>query len=185
MSITKSIIVAYNRKKAIGKDNDLLFKDREDLKRFKELTSGHPIIMGRKTHESIGRLLPDRTNIIVSRDRNYVPLGFPSYLVESLGAAVMIAETVADDAGLDEVFIIGGGEIYKQALPLCNAIYVSEFDNDLDGDTFFPEYDKSQWTEVIVEQCETHTFKLPERISEEKDHQRKGENTKESQAALQ
>ncbi len=142
--ISKTIIVAFNNKNAIGKDNDLLFKDREDLVRFKELTKGHPIIMGRKTHESIGRVLPKRTNIIVTRNKDYVPLGTPALVTTSLVSAIRLAEKQAEKDGVDEIMFIGGGEIYKQALPLCNALYVSEFDNDLDGDTFFPVYDKDQ-----------------------------------------
>ena len=171
--ISKSIIVSINRKNAIGKENDLLFKDREDLSRFKGLTKGHPVIMGRKTHESIGRALPKRTNIIVTRNKDYIPLGLPALVTTSLESAIAIAEKQAQADGIQQVFIIGGGEIYEQAMPLCDTLYVSEFNNDLDGDTFFPDYDKTQWEELIVEDCKTHTFKFLKRIAEEETNQKK------------
>lgn len=182
--IKKKIIVALNKKNAIGKENDLLFKDREDLARFKKLTTGHPIIMGRKTHESIGRALPKRTNIIVSRNIDYIPLSEPAYVTSDVPSAIKLAEAQARIIGVDSIFFIGGGEIYKQVIDLCDALYISEFDNDLDGDTFFPEYEKNQWKEVGAEGCKTHVFRLLERVSEEQNHQKENKNTKESQTEL-
>src|SRR5437868_15482904 len=122
MKIPVSIIVAVDDKRGIGKDNDLLFKIPEDFKRMKELTSGHPIIMGRKTFESIGRVLPNRTNIIVTRD--------PAFQFE--GAVVCSSleeglEKAKKAPGSEEIFIFGGGQIFKEALEkgLIDRLYLT------------------------------------------------------------
>ena len=129
-----SIIVAHSRNMAIGKANALLWRLPEDLKRFKKLTTSHPIIMGRKTYQSINRPLPDRTNIIVTRDEN---LEIPGcIIVHSVTGAIEKAK----EFDREEIFIIGGAEIYKEILSLVDRLYVTKVDLDVEGDAFFPEY---------------------------------------------
>ena len=129
-----SIIVAHSRNMAIGKANALVWRLPEDLKRFKKLTTGHPIIMGRKTHQSIGKPLPDRTNIVVTRDMD---LEIPGCIVTH--SAVEAIEK-AKEFDQEEIFIIGGAEIYKETLPLADRLYVTKVDMHVDGDAFFPQY---------------------------------------------
>ena len=125
--------------RAIGKNDQILFHVPDDLKRFKELSMGHPVIMGRKTFESIfkmlGKPLPGRTNIVVTRDKNYSHEGV--IVTNSLEEAVQKAE----EENPAEIHIGGGAEIYKQALPLVDKLYLTLFDSDREGDTFFPEYE--------------------------------------------
>lgn len=124
--------------RALGKDNKLLFHVPDDLKRFKELTSGKPIIMGRKTFESIleilGKPLPNRTNIVVTRDKTYNHEGI--VVTHSLEEAF----SVASQEQPEEIHIGGGAEIYRQALPYVDKLHLTLFESDLEGDTFFPEY---------------------------------------------
>jgi dihydrofolate reductase len=129
-----SIIVAHSINMAIGKANALFWHLPEDLKRFKKLTTGHPIIMGRKTYQSIARPLPGRTNIVVTRDIN---LEIPGCIV--VHSAIEAIEK-AKEFEREEIFIIGGAEIYKETLPLTNRLYVTKVDTHIDGDAFFPEY---------------------------------------------
>ena len=128
------------RTRAIGKDNQILFHVPDDLKRFKELTLGHPVIMGRKTFESIVAMLkkplPGRTNIIVTRDKNYTYKGV--VIVHSLEEALEKAE----ELNPQEIHIGGGAEIYKQALPYVDKLFLTLYDDDREGDTFFPDYEK-------------------------------------------
>lgn len=132
-----SIIVAVAENNVIGKDNDLIWHLPRDLKHFKETTSGHYIIMGRKTFESNGRPLPNRTNVIITRDKNYTAEG--CVVVHSLEAALKEA---AKDT---EPFIIGGGKIYEQALPFVDRIYLTKIHHSFEGDTFFPEINMDEW----------------------------------------
>ncbi|MEH1007257.1 dihydrofolate reductase [Winogradskyella sp. ECml5-4] len=137
-----TIIVAAGENNAIGKDNDLIWHLSDDLKRFKSLTNGHHIIMGRKTFESFPKPLPNRTHIVITRQEDYkAPSGV--IIVNSL-------EDALDAARLDkQPFIIGGGEIYKQAMPLVDKIEITRVHSEFkDADTFFPEIDKSKWQEV-------------------------------------
>ncbi|TAK57193.1 dihydrofolate reductase [Patescibacteria group bacterium] len=130
-----SIVVALGKKiRAIGKGADLLWKISDDLKRFKMLTTGHPIIMGRKTFQSIGRALPNRTNIIVTRDVNFK--------AENCITAHSIEEALAEAKKVEqsEIFVIGGGEIYTQALPFVDKLYLTLVESDVEGNIFFPEY---------------------------------------------
>ena len=115
----------------------------EDLKRFRRLTMGHHIVMGRKTWESIGRLLPGRKHIIISRKRGYDVPG--AKVVDSLEAAIAAAE---DDS---EIFVIGGGEIYALVLPIADRIYATEIDRKYEGDTYFPELEEGKWRETTRE----------------------------------
>lgn len=137
-----SIIVAIARNNAIGKDNQLLWHISEDLKYFKRVTSGHPVIMGRKTFESIGRPLPNRTNIVVSR--NLCP-------TEGIIVVNSLEEAMGRVAGTEEAFVIGGGEIYRAALPLAKKLYVTYVDSEYAADTFFPEIEAAQWRETSRE----------------------------------
>ena len=119
---------------AIGKANNLPWRLPDDLKRFKKLTSGHPIIMGRKTYQSINRPLPDRTNIVVTRDMN---LEIPGCIVAH---SAVEAIKRAREFDREEIFIIGGAELYKETLSLADRLYVTIVDTHVDGDAFFPEY---------------------------------------------
>ncbi len=137
-----SIIVAITRNNAIGRGGDLLFHISEDLKQFKAVTMGHPIIMGRKTFESFPNgALPGRRNIVITRQGDYNADGIE--VVNSLQAAI---DSIIDT---NEAFIIGGGEIYNQALPLCSRLYLTEIDSEIaDADTFFPKINRDEW-EII------------------------------------
>ena len=135
-----SIVAVTSKDAAIGYKGDLVVKISDDLKRFKTLTIGHPIIMGRKTYQSIGRALPKRPNFVVTRDPN---LSLADATVcHSIHEAVEQAWQTELASGNDhkEVFLIGGAEIFKQALPLTNKVYLTLVQTDLPGDTFFPEY---------------------------------------------
>ncbi|KKU21132.1 MAG: hypothetical protein UX31_C0021G0010 [Candidatus Nomurabacteria bacterium GW2011_GWA1_46_11] len=129
-----NIIVAHSRNMAIGKANSLPWRLPDDLKRFKKLTSGHPIIMGRKTYQSINRPLPDRTNIVVTRDMD---LEIPGCVVVHSAAEAI---KKAQEFDREEIFIIGGAELYKETLSLADRLYVTIVDMHADGDAFFPEY---------------------------------------------
>lgn len=133
-----SIIVAAATNQAIGKDNQLLWHLPNDLRFFKKTTTGHPIIMGRKTYESVGRPLPNRRNIVITRR--------PDYLAEGVEVAHSLAQAIAlATDNTEEIFIVGGAEIYKQALPLTDRIYLTRVHTTINGDTYFPEFDSSTW----------------------------------------
>ena len=140
-----SIIVAISDNNVIGNNNGLLWRLSADMRFFKEKTTGHHIIMGRKTFESLGkRLLPNRTSIVITRNKDYeMPEGgiVASSLVNAL-------ETVKNET---EVFFIGGAQIYKIAIPFANTMYITRVHHYFEGDAFFPEYDKSQWKLVSSE----------------------------------
>ncbi len=136
-----SIVVAITSKNAaIGNGGQLLVRISDDLKRFKALTNGHPIIMGRKTFESIGRVLPGRTNYVITHNKSFSAEG--TVICGSVEEAIEKAwkEESASANAKKEIFIIGGGEIYKQALPYTNKIYLTLVESDLAGDVFFPDY---------------------------------------------
>ncbi|HAN19979.1 MAG TPA: dihydrofolate reductase [Bacteroidales bacterium] len=134
-----SIIVAVAENNVIGKDNNLIWHLPKDLKHFKETTTGHYVIQGRKTFESCGKPLPNRTNVIITRDKNYKAEG--CIVVHSLQEALDFAKNES------EIFIIGGGNIYKQALPIADRIYLTKVHHVFDGDTFFPEINMNEWIE--------------------------------------
>lgn len=137
-----SIVVAVARDGAIGVRGGLPFHIREDLRHFKAVTLGHPVIMGRKTFESLpGGALPGRRNIVITRS--------PEYTAPDAETASSLQEAMAMAADADELMIIGGGEIYRQALPLADRLYLTDIDAPVpDADTFFPEFDRSAWTET-------------------------------------
>lgn len=134
-----SLIVAMDEKRGIGKNNQLPWSLSDDLKRFKALTMGHHIIMGRKTYESIARLLPGRTMVIVTRNPEYDVAG--ALVANSLPMALEIAEKSNES----EVFIVGGAEIFTEALPLAERIYLTLVHSNVDADVFFPEFDHDDW----------------------------------------
>lgn len=138
------MIVAMADNRAIGKDNELLWHLPDDFKHFKAITMAKPILMGRKTYQSIGRPLPGRKNIVVTRDAAFTADGV--LVVNSIGAAL---DAVKDDA---EVMVIGGASFYRQMLPLADRLYVTHVHHRFDADTFFPEIDTDQWR--LVEQTE-------------------------------
>jgi len=135
-----SLIVAMANKRVIGKDNQMPWHLPADLGHFKAVTLGKPIIMGRKTYESIGRPLPGRKNIILSRDADYKVEGCESVL--SLKEALTLVQDV------EEVMIIGGGYLYSQTIPQADRLYLTFIDLDIDGDTFFPEFEHLDLKEV-------------------------------------
>lgn len=137
------LIAAVARNHAIGLDNKLLWRLPEDLKRFKALTLGHPILMGRKTFESLGRPLPGRRNVVVSRNPDCSFEG--AEVFSSLDAAITAC------AGAEKLFVIGGAEIYQQALALADVLDLTEVDDAPAGDAFFPEVDRQQWQEASRE----------------------------------
>jgi dihydrofolate reductase len=139
-----SIIVAVARNHVIGANNTLPWHLPEDLKRFRALTTGHHIIMGRKTYESLNRLLPDRTTVIVTRNPDYKVPG--ALIASSLQQAIQLC---GDD---EEVFLIGGAELYRDGLKLADKLYITEIDAAFEGDAFFPELDKTKWQEISREQ---------------------------------
>ena len=134
---TLSLIVAFANNRVIGHNNTLPWHLPEDLKRFRALTIGHHIIMGRRTYESIGRLLPGRTTVIVTRNKDYKVEG--ALIAHSLQAALVLAY------GDDEPFVIGGAELYKEGLKLATKLYITEVHADFAGDAFLPEIDLSHW----------------------------------------
>lgn len=134
MMATISLIVAVTNNGVIGRENDMPWHLPADLAYFKRVTSGHPVIMGRKTHESIGRALPNRTNIVITRQPDYVGHG---EIVVSSGLSEAIALAQMEDR--EEIFIIGGGQIFADALSLADRVYRNRIDTTIDGDTFFPD----------------------------------------------
>lgn len=135
-----STIVGFGNNQEIGKNNDIPWYLPADLKYFKKITSGHPIIMGRKCFDSIGRALPNRTNIIVSRNPEFYVEN--CILTHSIDAALLVAE----QSGAEEAFIIGGGQIYQKGLALSSKLYVTEIDIDIsDADIFFPPINYDHW----------------------------------------
>lgn len=135
-----AVVVAMAHNNAIGKDNQLLWHISEDLKYFKNLTQGGTVVMGRKTFESIGRPLPKRRNIVVTRSLSYKADGVE--VVHSLDEALALS------ASDENIFIIGGGEIYAQAVNLADMLYITQVNADYEADTYFPAIDFTSWEEV-------------------------------------
>ncbi len=133
-----SLVVAVAENGVIGKDNQLLWKLSADLKRFKAITSNHYILLGRKTFESIGKPLPYRTSLIISR--NYACDFENCYVFKTINEAIVFAA----QQNQEEIFVIGGGEIYSQTLPLANRIHLTLVHTEIEGDTYF-DYDESNW----------------------------------------
>jgi dihydrofolate reductase len=145
-----SLIAALSTNNVIGRDNDLPWgRLSTDLKRLKALTMGHHMIMGRKTYDSVGRPLPGRTNVVVTRRTDFAPDGV--VVVHSLEDAIQVAEKAGDD----EAFIAGGAEIFEQSMHRADRMYLTRVHAELEGDTFFPEFDDvSEWHLVDAEHFE-------------------------------
>lgn len=159
-----SLLVAMDQNRVIGKDNQLPWHLPADLQYFKKVTMGHPIIMGRKTFDSIGRVLPGRENVIVTRNREYT--NTECTILHSI-------EEVKDfaDANEQEVFIIGGAEIFKDILAVADRLYITKIDAEFTGDTYFPIIDEKEWRQVsatpgIVDEKNkyAHEFIVLERV---------------------
>ncbi|MEX2589969.1 MAG: dihydrofolate reductase [Chitinophagales bacterium] len=140
-----SSIAAVSENNAIGKDNDLMWHLPDDLKFFKKHTLGHPVIMGRKTYDSMGKPLPKRSNIVLTRDKNFNAEGVEVF--HDIATAIDRAKEIDGE----EIFIIGGANIYKQSLDYCNRLYLTRIHAPFDGDVFFPEIDESKWKTIEKE----------------------------------
>jgi dihydrofolate reductase len=132
-----SIIVAMSENRVIGRDGALPWHLPADLKRFKQLTMGHAIVMGRKTYESIARPLPGRRSIVLSRNVDYRPVG--------VDVVANLQEALKQTDDQQEVFVIGGSSLYRMALPVADRIYLTEVATKLEGDVLFPEFDRNEW----------------------------------------
>lgn len=149
-----TIVVAMGEKNEIGADNKLLWHLPKDLKHFKDLTSGHPVIMGRKTYESIGKALPNRTNIVISRKKDWFQEGI--LIVGSIKEALKFAKKIDE-----EVFIIGGGNIYEQTMEKADKLEVTLVKTELKADIYFPKIDPKVWkktNEIFHEKDEKNEF---------------------------
>lgn len=144
-----SLIAAIGKNNELGKNNQLLWKLPADMKHFRTTTSGHPVIMGRKTFESLGRSLPNRRNIVITRDKNYQSDSVD--VVYSLEEALSLLDNTSGEA-----FIIGGGQIYTESIVKADKLYITHVDATLDADTFFPTIDSS-WKKVSEEKHEKDT----------------------------
>jgi len=143
---TLSLIAAVARHGAIGRNNELLCRISEDLKFFKRTTLGAPVIMGRKTWDSIGKPLPGRRNIVITRN--------PQWQADGAERAASLQEAIKLAQDAPKAYVIGGGEIYAQALPLADELVLTEIDADFEADAFFPAFDRAQFT---AEASEPHT----------------------------
>jgi dihydrofolate reductase len=153
-----ALIAAVARNGVIGAENRLPWKLPEDLRRFRELTTGKPVIMGRKTWESIGRPLPGRRNLVITRRRDFVAAGAECF--GSLSEALAVCE--------GECFVIGGGEIYAQAMPLADRLYLTRLERDVEGDAYFPPVPEGAFREVAREERvepERFAFLIYERVN--------------------
>jgi dihydrofolate reductase len=140
-----SLIAALTNNRVIGKNNDLPWHLPDDMKYFMQTTKAHHVIMGRKNYQSIPdkfRPLPNRTNIVVTRQKDFSAPG--CLIVNSIAEGIELART----SGEKELFIIGGSEIYSQSMAYANQLYLTEIDTRLDGDTYFPTFDKAEWQEI-------------------------------------
>lgn len=190
-TVTLASIVAIAKNRAIGKDNGMIWHLPEDLKHFKRTTLGKPILMGRKSYEALGKPLPGRPNIVVSRSYSELPEANPTsvykdmeavgdeapkintgpFLYPSLEEGIEAMKKMGTEMGVDEVFITGGGQIYTETLPYTERLYITVLDRDYDADVFFPEFDWDEWNIASSEKhaadpdkdCPSFTFFTLER----------------------
>jgi len=141
----RSLVVAVVRNGVIGRDNTLPWRLPDDFAHFKRVTMGHPVIMGRRTYESIGKPLPGRTNIVVTRQPGFRAPG--CIVVRSLDDAWKAAERAE---GADEACVVGGTSLFEESLPTADVIHLTEVEADVEGDTYFPPFDRSRWRETEV-----------------------------------
>lgn len=166
-NVILSSIVAIAKNHVIGNGGGMIWHLPEDLKHFKRTTLGKPIIMGRKSYESLGKPLPGRPNLVISRKFNQLEIGAPTsifkdmeaenvggvsgpvkegpFLFHTIEDSLKAANVMANELGVDEIFITGGGEIYKQTLPITQRLYLTVIDQEYEGDTVFPEIDWDEW----------------------------------------
>ena len=155
------LIVAVSRNGVIGLNNQLPWHLPEDLKYFKSVTMGKPIVMGRKTYDSIGRPLPGRTNIVITRDASWSAPGVE--VAQTLEAALELGATACKAAGAEEIMVIGGEQIYRMTLDSAERLYLTQVDAEVEGDAFFPEIDPKIWKQVSVqvpEKTDTHPYRF-------------------------
>ena len=150
-----ALIAAVARNGVIGRDNQMPWRLPGELKYFKAVTLGKPVVMGRKTFASLGKPLPGRTNIVITRDKNFHAADV--VIVETIDAALMQADVIAQRDGVDEIMVIGGGEIYRQTLAHAQILYLTEVQADVEGDAFFPAVDFSEWQRVKSETVQAAT----------------------------
>ncbi len=150
-----SLIVAMAENRTIGLEGGMPWHIPADLKNFRQLTMGHPVVMGRKTYQAIGGALPGRANIVVTRDRDF--RAADADVVHDLEEALVKAAAIAEIEGAEEVFVIGGAEIYAQAMGRAQRIYLTEVHQELPGDAFFPELAGGEWTESARKRNEPET----------------------------
>lgn len=144
------LVVAVASNGVIGRDGDLPWRLPSDLKRFKQLTLGKPVVMGRRTWDSIGRPLPGRPNIVITRDPAFSAPG--AQVVASLDDALAAARREAETLGVDEICVIGGGQIYAQVFDRADILHVTHVDADVEGDTRFPDIDPASFEKVVEEE---------------------------------
>ncbi|GLK79935.1 dihydrofolate reductase [Methylopila turkensis] len=149
MTLPIVIVAAVARNRVIGRDNDMPWRISSDLKRFKAVTMGKPLIVGRRNHEAIGRALPGRQTIVLTRDHSFSEPGV--HVAHDLQDALGLAEALAEEMGAEEIISAGGGEIYALTLPLAERMRLTEIDAAPDGDVLFPDYDPAQWRETFRE----------------------------------
>jgi dihydrofolate reductase len=146
MDVKIALIVAQSQNRVIGRDGDMPWHLTEDLKFFKRTTMGKPIVMGRKTFASIGKPLPGRVNIVITRDPDFKFEGV--LIARSLEEGISMGRDAAKENGVEEVMVIGGGEIYRGAMAQADRVYLTQVHAEVSGETFFPEIDPSQWREA-------------------------------------
>lgn len=155
MTARISLVAAVAANGVIGADGDLIWRISDDLAHFKSLTMAKPMIMGRKTFQSIGKALPGRDSIVMTRDPAFVAPG--GFIVRSMRASLSLAQGCARARGVDEICVIGGGEIYAQFLPRADRIYLTRVEAEVEGDAWFPDFDARRWREKSTGRCEEST----------------------------
>lgn len=153
-SLKVTLVVAATRNNVIGRQGDMPWRMPSSLKRFRALTMGRPMIMGRKTYQAIGRPLDGRDTIVVTRDKTFSAAGV--HVAGSLSEAFALAARLAAERGTDEIIIAGGGEIYELALPYATDVHLDRIDTELKGDAYFPSLDPLEWREVDREPLPRH-----------------------------
>jgi len=158
-----SLIVAMTKSGVIGKNNALPWpRIKEDMTYFRRTTTGHIVILGRKTYDSIGKPLPKRINVVVTRQKDLIIEG--CWVVHSLEQALRLTEHFTNRTDVDpEVFIIGGSSLYQEAMPLVKKIYLTHIKTDYDGDTYFPEIDNTKWEKTELSETDKAIFYLLKR----------------------
>lgn len=150
MRIPIAVVAAVAKNRVIGRDNGMPWRQSSDLKRFKAITWGKPLIVGRRSHEAIGRPLPGRETIVLTRDRSFHDDGV--HIQHDLADALGLAEAMAEEMDASEIICVGGGEIYRLLMPKAQRMHLTEIDATPEGDVLFPEYDASQWRETFREE---------------------------------